>query len=152
MTEVVPTLKLERQFAAPIERVFDAWTQPALFSQWFGPEGTEVQNVEMDLRIGGQYRIQLLLIEENCPIEHYGEYVELNSPAKLSFTWVLANQSCEGSIEANANTLVSIALQANEAGTLLKLTHEKLPSEKARAGHQFGWNSSLDKLDRILTN
>ena len=47
---------LSRVIAAPRERVFQAWTDPAQIVQWFGPDGFEVQSLECDLRPGGRWR------------------------------------------------------------------------------------------------
>jgi uncharacterized protein YndB with AHSA1/START domain len=47
---------LTRVIAAPRERVFAAWTDPAQITQWFGPDGFVVETLECDLRVGGRWR------------------------------------------------------------------------------------------------
>lgn len=145
----VPKLEIQREFSADIERVFAAWTKPELLAQWFGPEGVEVEEAIIDLHIGGAYRI--VLSQPNGPnIEHWGEYVEINKPNSLIFTWQLANQACAGSEDDCEETLVTLSFTATATGTLLQLTHEKLPSQKAFDGHNFGWTACLGALDIFL--
>jgi uncharacterized protein YndB with AHSA1/START domain len=47
---------LTRVIAAPRERVFQAWTDPAQIVQWFGPDGFQVESLECDIRPGGRWR------------------------------------------------------------------------------------------------
>ena len=53
------TLKLARVFPAPRERVFRAWTEPAELMRWWGPVGFTTPSAEVDLRVGGKYRIAM---------------------------------------------------------------------------------------------
>ena len=52
-------LVMTREFDAPRELVFAAWTEPEHFGQWWGPHGFSVPNVEMDLRPGGEFKIEM---------------------------------------------------------------------------------------------
>lgn len=142
-------LVLERTFNAPIERVFEAWTNAEVMANWFGPEGFSVSRSEVNLFVGGKYHLEICAPDGN-KISHYGEYVEISEPYKLAFTWMLADQSCKGSEGITAQTLVSIEFKRSEQTTLLTLTHEQLPSKEAYDGHQFGWTSSLNALETYL--
>jgi uncharacterized protein YndB with AHSA1/START domain len=53
------TLRLDRHFAASPEAVFRAWTDPQALAAWFGPEGVQTRNVEIDLRPGGRYSLEM---------------------------------------------------------------------------------------------
>lgn len=143
------TLEIERIFDAPVERVYDAWTKPQMLMQWFGPEGFEVTNTEIDFKLGGRYSITIKSPDDNI-IVHFGEYLEIDKPNKLTFTWILKNQSCEGSAGKEAVTLVEINFVEQKNKTLLRLTHEKLPDRTALDGHRFGWQSSLKSLHFLL--
>lgn len=145
-------LKLQRVFDAPIEQVFLAWTQAEVIASWFGPEGFKVQSADIDLRIGGKYSI-VIKPSDGPEIHHYGRYVEINSPNRLVFTWVLENQACEGSENLSAETLVTIELKPLDGSTQLTLLHERLPNKQAYDGHKYGWNSSFNCLqNQLLTN
>lgn len=139
------TLEICREFSAPIHAVFEAWTQAEVLAKWFGPVGFKVLHTQIDLSVGGKYEI-IIQSPDNNTIEHFGEYVEINEPNSLIFTWELKNQNCAGSEGQNISTLVTIQLEQTTNGTLLTLTHEKLPDQAAFAGHQFGWQSSLEAL------
>ena len=140
------TLVLEREFTAPVERVFDAWTRPELLAQWFGPEEFVVDRTDLDLRIGGEYEI-VIRSPAGDVIRHFGSYLDISEPVRLVFTWVLENQACQGSDGQHAETIVTIDLTTTDnGGTRLCLQHEKLPDRAAYAGHEFGWRCSLDAL------
>ena len=149
--ETQPALSLTRQFDAPIDQVFDAWTNPEVIALWFGPEGFKVINKHIDLNVGGKYQIEIMS-PNNERIKHYGKYVEITPSTKLVFTWILENQACEGSKGQSANTLVNISLFSRGEKTELHLVHEQLPDKAAYDGHSFGWNSSFDSLSQLLSN
>ncbi len=142
-------LEVIRTFKAPIERVFDAWTNEQVLAQWFGPEGFHVSDSKINLAEGKKYYIELLSPEGNR-IKHYGTYVKIVKPYQLVFTWILENQQCKGSEDQYSDTLVTIDFTEQGDHTSIKLVHEKLPNEQALDGHQFGWNSSLDSLEHYL--
>lgn len=145
------TLEIRREFSFPIQAVFEAWTQADVLAKWFGPQGFMVLDAQIDLSVGGKYEISIQSPDNNI-IKHYGEYVDIKVPNILIFTWVLKNQSCAGSEGQQATTLVSLLLRETDKGTLLTLTHEKLPDQAAYDGHQFGWQSSLDALNQHLVS
>lgn len=145
----VETLELQREFKAPIERVFAAWTQSEVLAQWFGPEGFPVLKAEADCRPHGKYDITIQS-PDNKIIRHFGEYLEVDKPNKLIFTWELENQDCQGSADQVCTTLVELTFTSTGQGTLLQLKHEKLPDQTALDGHRFGWSSSFDSLESIL--
>ena len=138
-------LVLKRVLNASIERVFDAWTNPEMLSQWFGPVGFSVIKSDVQLHVGGSYGIEICSPDSKC-IKHFGTYIKISRPHKLTFTWMLADQDCTGGEDIHAETLVSIEFKSVDQGTELTLTHEQLPSKKSYDGHKFGWTSSLDSL------
>lgn len=148
-TQAVLTLK--RVFHAPIEKVFEAWTNAEVLARWFGPAGFIVKTAEIDLKIGGKYLI-VLQPPDGGVITHFGEYVEITPPTRLVFTWVLQNQTCQGSVNQCAETLVTLDFKRIVESTEVRLSHERLPSKEAYDGHGFGWASSFDCLETCLIN
>lgn len=142
-------LILKRTFNASIERVFNAWTQPEVLANWFGPEGFSVQRAEIQLSVGGSYDIEICS-PDGKRIRHFGKYLEISKPNTLAFTWMLADQACKGSQDLTAKTIVTIKLKSIDCITELTLTHEQLPNKDAYDGHKFGWTSSLDSLTNYL--
>ena len=79
------SLKLERQYNVPVERLYQAWTQPELVVRWMGPGNISCKNVEADLKVGGKYRIHM--VSDEC--DHHvviGEYKEIVPNQKLQYT------------------------------------------------------------------
>lgn len=142
-------LALEREFDAPIIRVFAAWTEAEMLVQWFGPENFSVVNVDIDCQPQGKYDITIEAPDKSR-VRHFGEYIEIDEPNKLVFTWVLEGQTCQGSAGQHATTLVELDFIALGEKTLLKLRHEKLPDQTAYDGHRFGWLGCLDSLSNLL--
>jgi uncharacterized protein YndB with AHSA1/START domain len=77
-----------------------------------------------------------------------GEYRELQPDRKVVFTW-----RWEDDENWDRHTsIVTVELEDRDAGTELRLTHERLPSEQSRDNHTQGWSGALDKLERLFKN
>lgn len=137
-----PSLTLKRRLDAPPATVFSAWTEPEKLAQWMGPEGVEVTHAEADLRVGGRYRI-VMRSPDGEDHEVSGEYREIVPDEKLVFTWAWASTP-------ERESLVTICLKPDGAGTLLTLLHERFADEEARDHHKSGWTGALDKLGRFV--
>ena len=82
-----PSLTLRRRFDAAPAKVWRAWTQPQALKRWFGPaEIVSVPVAEIDLRVGGGFRV-VLLSEDGERHEVRGRYLELVPERKLVFDW-----------------------------------------------------------------
>lgn len=135
--EVVRVTKL---LPASPDVVFDAWTDPESLTQWFLPGPVRVGPVEVDLRVGGRYRI---VVTGEAEHELSGEYLEIVRPTRLVFTWFSANTG-------GGETLVTIEFEERGSRTELILTHEQLPDRQAAAQHEAGWTNILDALGSHL--
>lgn len=144
-TNVDLTLVIERKFAATPERVFAAFTDASILSNWFGPENMEVPEADMDVRVGGAYRIRMQ--SKNGEEDHTvaGVYREIDPPKKLSFTWAWQGDEMPG-----VETLVTLEFAATEAGTTMTLTQEGFEQASFRDHHNEGWCSSFNCLDAVL--
>ena len=87
------TLSLTRDFNAPREEVFKAWTDQEIIMKWFGPKGVSTESARIDLKVGGKYEFELKLPDGKIST-HHGEYREIDPPNKLVFTGILDGQSC----------------------------------------------------------
>lgn len=136
-------LTVRRAFAAPPERVFDAWLDPAQARRFlFATSDGEMQTVEIDARVGGR-----ALIVERRPqgdAGHRLQYEVIERPARLVFLFA-ADPAEEGEW-----TRVSIDIAATETGCTLTLTHEMDPQWAAYEDQtRRGWRMILDGLARI---
>ena len=86
MIETKMTLIIKRTFNAPRERVFAAWTQAEALKQWWGTEGHTVPTVEMDVSVGGKYRVEMRT-DEGESFHLNGEFVEIRPSERLVFTF-----------------------------------------------------------------
>src|SRR5690349_15555451 len=82
-------LIVRRTIAAPRERVFAAWLDPAKLSRFMQPGDVTHTVAEVDARVGGRFRI--VMEHGRGGTEHHGEYLVIDPPSRLSFTWTSAN-------------------------------------------------------------
>jgi uncharacterized protein YndB with AHSA1/START domain len=136
------TLQLRRTFHAPRERVFRAWTSAEELKRWHAPPSHTTSLAEIDLRVGGKYRIHMRA-PDGAEHRAVGVYREIDPPKKLVFTW-----TWEGG--EMGDTLVTVEFRDRGATTELVLTHELFPNDEARDQHAVGWNAVLDNLAQSL--
>jgi len=131
-------LRIVRVISASPEEIFDAWTDAVSLAVWMAPGSVERSVVSVDPRVGGRFRI--LMKGPDCDHEHTGEYLVLERPRRLVFTWISA-------ATRGRPTTVSVELEARGPGeTQLTLVHEGLPDEPAADQHRSGWGDIVRKL------
>jgi uncharacterized protein YndB with AHSA1/START domain len=137
-----PSLTLKRRLKAPPAKVFAAWTDPEKMTRWMGPGEISTMRAESDTRVGGRYRI-VMQAPNGEEYDVGGVYREVVANEKLVFTWAWKSTP-------ERESLVTLLLKPDGDGTLLTLTHEQFSDEESRDGHEQGWNSSLDKLEKFV--
>lgn len=140
-----PTLSfsISRVLAAPPEQVFKAFTDPEWYSQWWGPEGCSSRVTQLELEVGGAYRVDMKLPDGNEAVL-YGTYREIDPPRLLAFSL-----AWEGTPD---ETLVTLELEPHADGTELTVTHEGFKDQEYCDQHEHGWTSSIDRLERLLAH
>jgi len=134
------TLRVSRHFDFPPERVFDAWLDPGTAGKWlFATPAGQMTSVEIDARVGGGFRI---VRRDDDDVEHLGEYLEIDRPRRLVFSFKVPKYSAE-------TTRVSIDIVPSGAGCELTLTHESVLPEWIDRTRQ-GWTMILEGLQRSL--
>ena len=113
----------------------NAQTPPAVF---YGKNQTAGNKIEAF--IGGKFRI--VMAHGQGDADHWGEYLAIEPPSLLSFTWISAHTELQPSV-------VTIELQERDNGTELTLTHRRLPAGKVEA-HRKGWTDIVRKLGEAL--
>lgn len=138
------TLILKRSFKAPVDIVYAAWTDPAQFVQWMGPN-TEVmcEVIEHDVRVGGNYAFKITNLEGKVHGAS-GQFREVRENEKLVFTWTWDHMP-------ETETLVTVEFHDKDGTTNLLLTHERHASAESRDNHGGGWTGALDKLERLVS-
>lgn len=136
-------VQVRHRFAASAERVFDAWLNPATAGRWlFATPAGEMVRVQIDARVGGRYSIVERRGGEE--VEHAGEYLEMDRPRRLAFTF---------SVPAYSPTAdrVTIDIAPLEHGCELTLTHELGANMAEITGKaKEGWMGLLRGLEATL--
>ncbi len=143
-TDTTTSLRLTRVIQASRERVFSAWTLPDQMKEWAAPEGIAIQEAHVDLKVGGNYHIQMRTPEG---VEHNarGTYKEVDPPNRLVYTWRWAETDHDV-----GETLVTVEFNEMGDATEIVLTHERFPSSEARDSHDQGWVSCLNRLEAVF--
>ncbi|HEY3900297.1 MAG TPA: SRPBCC family protein [Chthoniobacter sp.] len=154
---------IARTFAAPIETMFEMWTDPNHFSQWLAPTGFEMQFVRADIREGGSS----FYFMAGSGMKMYGrvEYLKIEKPGSIVYTQQFCDEHEKLSRHPMSPTwpetmLTTVQLTAEGPDqTRVTVTWEPhgatTPEEvetfvKARGGMTMGWTGSFDKLDDYL--
>jgi uncharacterized protein YndB with AHSA1/START domain len=139
--EAGPVLVVRRQMAVARERVFAAWLDSESLAEWMRPGNFDRSRVTVEPRVGGAFQITMEG-PTHPAVEHRGEYLIIDPPSLLSFTWISRNTD-------HIATVVTIEFLERGTGTELVLTHRRLPP-KAVEGHRSGWTEIVRLLDEVL--
>jgi uncharacterized protein YndB with AHSA1/START domain len=139
-------LEIRHVYAVPRERVFRAWTNPEALRCWFGASPAYTTPVsEVDLRVGGRFRIGMQGPDNPQPHVAGGEYRVVDPPARLVFTWRWETPDPD-----EPTMLVSLDFHDRQGKTELVLVHERFISDDQRDQHATGWRACLDNLARAI--
>ena len=142
------TLTVSRRYHATRERVFDAWTDPDIMKQWFSPEGVTNPAIDVDLCVGGAYRVEMLTPDGRRPVA-VGTYQEIARPERLVFTWAWEDEADDAH---TGQTLVTVEFLERGDETEVVVTHAGFANEEGRKGHEDGWTGCLVCLDAVLSD
>lgn len=147
-TATLPTtLVMKHTFNAPIQRVFDAWSDPEIMREFYAPEeGMRVTDVQVDFRVGGTYRVAILLPDGETFVS-YGTYREIDRPTRI----VCSQQWEEDDPSLEKETQMTLEFAARGAKTELTLKHENFRDAQQRDNHADGWSKCLAKLEQVLS-
>jgi uncharacterized protein YndB with AHSA1/START domain len=136
MPHATEPLRHEVRIAAPPEIVFAHFTDPARMTLWFG------SGALLDPRPGGTFRVE---IEGRDVV--LGEYVEVDPPRRVVFTWGFAGP---GNVTRPGSTRVEVTLEPDGEGTRVVLLHHGLAAVP-RERHAEGWAHFLGRLAAVFT-
>lgn len=136
-------LELSRWFEAPVEEVFEAFTDPALLRQWWGPRDFVIEEIAFPAVAGESYRVALRA-PDGSRYAHVGRFHEVVPPARLSYSW----RWVEGPLE-RGETLVELDFRAENGGTRVELRHSRFADAASRDAHR-GWPDSFDRFAHWL--
>lgn len=141
-----PVIHTKRFVAAPPALVFDAWTKAEHLRNWWGPRRLEIVECDVDLRVGGGYRI-VHRAPDGQEFGFHGEYREIDPPKRLVSTFVFEGMPDHEAVE-------TLTLEEVEGGTMVHglTVHASL---EARDGHvasgmESGMRETFERLDELV--
>ena len=138
-------LHMERTYDAPAQAVFDAWTSEEVMRRWWhAGHDWETPEATVDLRVGGAVRVVMRNPHEDVEYGGGGEYVEVDPPARLAFTWTWDDDP------DNTRQLIEIDFEETDGATTVSFTHSGLWDEESRASHEGGWGTAFENLRRTV--
>jgi uncharacterized protein YndB with AHSA1/START domain len=137
-------VQLKQTIAGPREEVFRAWVDPELLKEWFGPGEFTIPSADLDVRPGGECLIVMRSPDGN-EMKLTGTYREIEPPERLVFTWSWRLVWAEA-----PESLVTVEFSDADGGTKVTITHGDFDAGDAAAPYQMGWDSGLDKLERLF--
>jgi uncharacterized protein YndB with AHSA1/START domain len=137
------TVRLERTFEARARDVFDAWTNPEVLRRWWAANPAwRTPVADVDLRVGGAYRLSMEDPEAGTVHTVRGEYQEVRPPERLVYSW------CWEEGEGRTGHVSTVTVDFVEEGerTRVVLEHSGLESPESREQHGHGWRGCLETL------
>lgn len=139
-------LEMRRQIRTTREKAFEAWTNPNQLKQWFAvAEGFTTPLAEIELKVGGRYRLGMKAAGDNPLLVVGGIYKEIVHPERLVFTWQWENGDPD-----EPETLVTVEFREQNGLTDIWLKHELFMDVPSRDKHGEGWMGCLNKLERLF--
>ena len=141
-------LVVTRTFNAPARTVFEAWTTPELFKQWWTPKSFAISmlSCEQDVRVGGSYRLVFMIGNDaSKTMAFFGRYIEVTPNSRLVWT------NDEG---GDGGAVTTVTFVEKEGKTQLVM-HDLYPSKEAldgaiASGSTGGTGETFEQLDELL--
>ena len=142
---------IERTFEAPIDLIWQMWTDPGHFKKWYGPQGFTIPVADMELRVGGKRLICMASPDGSMKMWTTGEYKEILQYERLVYTESPADENGKVVSPSDmgmpdgypATTEITVLLEDLGGRTKMVMTHAGIPADSPGAS---GWNQAFDKL------
>ncbi len=146
---------IERTFDAPVDLIWQMWTNPEHFKNWYGPKGFTVPVADMDMSVGGKRLICMASPDGSMKMWTTGEYTVFVPNERLVYTESPADEngnvvspSAMGMPDGYPTTTeVTVLLEDLGGRTNMVMTHAGVPADSPGAS---GWNQAFDKLAEAL--
>ena len=142
---------IEKTFDAPVALIWQVWTQPDHFKNWYGPQGFSIPVAEMDLREGGKRLVCMTSPDGTMKMWTTGEFVEIVPNERLVYTESFSdehgNEIAPPDSSFPAKTTVIVKLEDLDGRTKMVMTHEGVPADSPGAG---GWQQAFTKMENLI--
>ena len=139
-------LRLQRVLAASRQEVFRMHVEPEQLARWWGPKGFTAPSIDLDVRVGGGYRIEMQP-PDGDRFFLAGEFREVEPPDRLVYTFRWEDPDPD-----DRETLVTFSLHELDDATEVTVEQGLFATAARRALHEQGWTESLDRLEAVLEN
>ncbi len=140
---------VEGYFAAPPDKVFEAWTDPTIVVKWFGYKANSLHSATIDLRPGGSWRF-VRQDDGTSSVGFEGEYHDIQPGERLVFSWSHVVTYADGAREATPSSRVEVEFTPKGSGTFVRLVHSSISSDDARKGIGGGWEASFGVITELF--
>lgn len=144
MTQETGTVRLHRVLRAPPERVYKAFTDQSALERWLPPYGFTGTIHEIDVRVGGGYRMSFTNFTTGSSHSFRVEYLELIPNQKIRHTDRFDSESLPGEMH------VTVELKSVSCGTDISVVQEGIPAAIPVEMCYLGWQESLEQLARLV--
>ena len=138
------SVSLHRVFAAPVEKVYRAFTDADAMAAWLPPYGFTCKVHAMDFKVGGSYKMSFTNFTTGNSLSFGGEYIEIIPNERLKYTDRFDDPNLPGLM------ITTIEFKAVLCGTEMFATQEGIPAVIPAEMCYLGWQESLDKLKRLV--
>lgn len=146
-------LVIERIFEAPVDLIWQMWTDPEHFRAWYGPAGVTIPVAKMDVRVGGARLVCMEMQSTGGPVQMWftGEYREVVENRRLVYTESISDEegnvlpSSQLGVPTGHPTTTEVRVELEDVGgrTKMVMTHAGVPGDSPGA---VGWAIALEKL------
>ena len=140
-------LVVRRTIQASAARVFDAWTQPEQLRRWWGPRPVTCSAAELDLRVGGMYRIANKL-PDGSVLWISGTFEIVEPPHRLVYTWEIERKASL----SPERSRVTVRFEPRDKATEVIVVHEHIDTNTTRVDHEKGWTGCLENLEALFAS
>jgi uncharacterized protein YndB with AHSA1/START domain len=145
---------ITREFDAPRELVYKAFTTPELVERWWHAKRGEIQSIEIDLREGGKWRY-LMVADGGFEVGFHGEYREIVPNERVVYTEVFEGMP-EGVDPEEEAALCTLTLEEVDGRTAMTLLVEHRNKEGRDAhiesGMEAGMQDAFDLLEQAAVS
>jgi uncharacterized protein YndB with AHSA1/START domain len=155
--EPIKELELERTYDVSPETIWQAWINPAILKQWWGPNGVSITECEVDPRVGGKFYI---VMEAGEAMGQYkgtkwpmmAEFTVVEPNLKLSYTAQAWTEGAKEETTIDQTTDITLADEGGKTKVKVKAVIYKagLKAGMAAEGMEYGFTQQLEKLNNFL--
>ncbi len=138
------SITLHRVLTASPEKVYRAFIQSDALARWIAPDGFTCTIHNMDVKIGGKFKMSFKNFTNGHSSSFGGEYLEIIANKKLVYTDVFDDENLVGTIKT------TVILMPISCGTDLLITQENIPSIIPIEHCYLGWQQSLQYLAKLV--